>query len=73
MAETTATGTIMTDDKLADAEIGQANTGQAMAFTITLIAIVASIVFFAVGMTVPGGLLLSFPVIMLVRSFLLRR
>jgi hypothetical protein len=70
MAETVATGEIKTRDKLADAEIERARTGQALAFALTIIALGAAIFFFAVHNPVAGGALLSFPVIMLIRSFL---
>jgi uncharacterized membrane protein len=70
MAETAATGEIKTRDKLACAEIEQAKTGQSLAFMLTLIALGAAIYFFAVRNAVAGGALLSFPVIMLIRSFL---
>jgi hypothetical protein len=71
MAETMATGEIKTRDKLADAEIERARTGQALAFLLTIIALGAAIYFFATGDPVAGGALLSFPVIMLIRSFLI--
>jgi len=70
MAETTATGEIKIRDKLATAEIDQARTGQALAFLLTIAALGAAIYFFAVHDLVAGGALLSFPVIMLIRSFL---
>jgi hypothetical protein len=70
MAETAATGEIKTRDKLACAEIEQAKTGQALAFLLTIIALGAAIYFFVVHDVVAGGALLSFPVIMLIRSFL---
>jgi uncharacterized membrane protein len=70
MAETMATGEIKTRDKLADAEIERARTGQALAFLLTIIALGASIYFFAARNPVAGAALLSFPVIMLIRSFL---
>jgi uncharacterized membrane protein len=70
MAETAATGEIKTRDKLATAEIEQSRTGQALAFLLTIVALGAAIYFFAVHNPTAGGLLLSFPVIMLIRSFL---
>src|SRR5262249_11751699 len=70
MAETLATGQSKRADKLADAEIERAKTGQALAFLLTLVAFVAAIVFFTRGEVVPGGLLLSFPVIALIQAFL---
>ena len=54
----------------ADAEIERARTGQAIAALITTIALGAAIYFFAVDNPVAGGVLLSVPVIMLVRAFL---
>ena len=72
MAETVATGDIKSRAKLADAEIERARTGQAMAALITTIALSAAIYFFAVDNLVAGGVLLSVPVIMLVRAFLSR-
>ena len=73
MVETATVGAMRADGRLADAEIEQARTGQAMAFVIASVAVGATIVFFASGTAVPGGLLLSFPVIMLVRALLPRR
>lgn len=70
MAETVSTGAIKTRDKLADAEIERARTGQALAFLLTVIALAASIYFFAAHNPAAGAALLSFPVIMLIRSFL---
>ena len=70
MAETAAIGEIRTSDKLADTEIVAGRQGLALAATLTLIAFVAAIVFFAVGAPIAGGLFLSFPVIMLIRSFI---
>lgn len=70
MAETVATGDIKRRAKIADAEIERARTGQAMAALITTIALGAAIYFFAVDNPVAGGVLLSVPVIMLVRTFL---
>jgi uncharacterized membrane protein len=71
MAETVATGEIKTRDKLADAEIERARSGQVLAFLLTIIALGAAIYFFAARDPVAGGALLSFPVIMLIRSFLI--
>lgn len=70
MAETAATGEIKTRDRLASAEIEQSRAGQALAFLLTIVALGASIYFFAVHDPVAGGVLVSFPVIMLIRSFL---
>jgi len=70
MAEIVATGDIKSRAKIADAEIERARTGQAIAALITTIALGAAIYFFAVDNPVAGGVLLSVPVIMLVRAFL---
>jgi uncharacterized membrane protein len=70
MAETAATGDIRTRDKLASAEIECARIGQSLAFFLTLIALSGAIWFFAIHNDVAGGVLLSVPVIMLIRSFL---
>ncbi len=70
MAESAVTGRIDIDKKLADAEIEQARTGMSLAFILTLIALVAAIVFFAIGKPIAGGALLSMPVVMLIKSFL---
>jgi uncharacterized membrane protein len=70
MAETVTTGDIKTRDRIAQAEIERARSGQALAFLLTIIAMGASIYFFATGNPVAGGVLLSVPVVMLIRSFL---
>jgi uncharacterized membrane protein len=70
MAETVATGEIKTRDRLARAEIEQARTGQALAFVLTIIAVGAAIYFFAADDIAAGCAFVSFPVIMLIRSFL---
>ncbi len=70
MTEKTITGHIDRDDKLADAEVRLATTGQIMAFVITLAALSAAIAFFAAGNAVAGIALTSLPVVLLVRSFL---
>jgi hypothetical protein len=70
MAETMATGEIKTRDKLAGAEIERAKTGQSLAFVLTIVALGAAIYVFAASDPIAGGALLSFPVIMLIRSFL---
>jgi uncharacterized membrane protein len=70
MAETVAIGEIRTNDKLADAEIVAGKQGLALAAALTLIAFIAAIAFFALGDPIAGGLFLSFPVIMLIRSFI---
>lgn len=70
MAETVATGRIENETRLTQAEVETAKHGQAFAFLLTLVAFVASIVFFAVSNIVAGIAFISFPVVMLVRSFL---
>jgi uncharacterized membrane protein len=55
MAETMATGDIKIRDKLADAEIERARSGQALAFVLTLVALGAAIWFFAIRNDVAGG------------------
>jgi len=72
MAETVATGDIKIRQALANAEIERARSGQAMAFFLTLIALGAAIYLFVAGNDIAGGVLLSVPVIMLIRSFLSR-
>lgn len=70
MAETVATGDIKTRDKLAKAEIERGRIGQSLAFLLTLIALGGAIWFFAIHNDIAGGVMLSVPVIMLIRSFL---
>jgi uncharacterized membrane protein len=70
MAETAVTGDIKTADKLADAAIARAKAGQLMAFSLTLVALCAAVIFFVFDKPVAGGVLVSVPVIMLIRSFL---
>ena len=70
MAETAVTGDIRTRDKVADAAIARARAGQIMAFSLTLIALCAAVLFFVFNKPVAGGVLVSVPVIMLIRSFL---
>ncbi len=70
MTEKSITGHIDRDNRLADAEIEISKSGQSMAFVLTLIALIASIVFFAKGNALAGGLLIGLPVVLLVRSFL---
>ncbi|MDR2986391.1 MAG: hypothetical protein LBV34_16270 [Nocardiopsaceae bacterium] len=72
IAEKSITGTIDTADKLATAEIEMARKGQSIAFGLTLVAFVASIVFFALCNSVAGAAFLSVPVVMLIRSFIHR-
>lgn len=70
MTERTVTGHIDRDDKLAAAEIEAASTGQVMAFLLTVLAMIAAVVFFAVGNDIAGVAFLSVPLLMLIRSFL---
>jgi uncharacterized membrane protein len=59
--------------KLVDAEVLTAKRGQIQAYSLALIAFAASITFFALGIPVAGGILLGFPVIVLISAFLNRR
>lgn len=68
--EKTATGQIDTSEKLATAEIEIARQGQALAFVLTVIALVASVYFFIRRDNVAGVAFLSVPVMMLIRSFI---
>lgn len=70
MAESDTTERAALDRKLADAEIENARGGRNQAYSLTLTALVAAIVFFALGNPVAGAVLLSMPVVMLIRSFL---
>ncbi|GAA4298294.1 putative membrane protein [Actinomadura luteofluorescens] len=70
MAETGATGTSKREDKLAEAEIERAKQGQAIAFTLTLLSFIASIVFFLFKQSIPGMAFISFPVLMMIKAFL---
>lgn len=72
MTERSVTGKLDIEDKLAIAEIETAKIGLSLAFALTLLAFVASVVFFALGNDIAGGAFLSFPVFMLIRSFIVR-
>jgi uncharacterized membrane protein len=72
MTERSVTGKIDIDDKLANAEIETAKMGLSLAFALTSIAFLASVIFFAFGDRVAGVAFLSFPVLMLIRSFIPR-
>lgn len=72
MTERSVTGKLDIEDKLANAEVETAKMGLSLAFALTLLAFVASVVFFALGNNVAGGSFLSFPVVMLLRSFIVR-
>ena len=63
---------ISTADKLVDAEIKAAKRGNDRAFALTLVAFLASIVFFSLGNAVAGVAFVSVPVVMLIRSFITR-
>lgn len=72
MAEATTSKAADTDALLAKADAELSNQGLNLAFMITLIALIASIVFFALGNEVAGVAMVSLPVVMLVRSFITR-
>ena len=61
------------DDRIVNAELADGRRGQTWAIILALICIAASIVFFARGNLVAGGILLSPPVLLLIGSFLSRR
>jgi len=70
MAEKDISSRIDRADRLTNASIKTASRGQLAAISLTFVAIVAAIVFFAVGNVVAGGILVSLPVVMLVRALL---
>jgi hypothetical protein len=72
MTERSVTGKIDIEDKLASAEIETAKIGISLALGLTLLAFTASVVFFALSNRIAGLAFLSFPVAMLIRSFLFR-
>jgi uncharacterized membrane protein len=72
MTERSVTGKIDIEDKLASAEIEAAKISISVAFGLTILAFAASVTFFALGNRVAGLAFLSFPVVMLIRSFLFR-
>lgn len=72
MAETATTGEISLQRRLTDGELEAAKSGQGMAFFLTLVALVMACVFFALGNRWAGTAFVSFPVIMLIRSFITR-
>lgn len=72
MTERSVTGKIDIEDKLASAEIETAKIGISVALGLTLLAFAASVVFFALSNRIAGLAFLSFPVAMLIRSFLFR-
>lgn len=69
MTEKVATGHIDNETKLISAEIESARTGLAIASVLTLIAMSAAIAFFAMGNALAGAAFISFPVVMMIRSF----
>jgi uncharacterized membrane protein len=72
MTERSVTGKIDIEDKLASEAIVNAKVSISAAFGLTLLAFAASVVFFALDNRVAGLAFLSFPVVMLIRSFLSR-
>lgn len=70
MTEHVLTDSGKTLDKVADAEIETRKRGQWMAYSLALISITASVVFFALGKSAPGYVLLGLPAVLLVTSFL---
>jgi uncharacterized membrane protein len=72
MARKSLTGHLVIADKLTTAEIKAAKRGQDRALALTLIAFIASIVFFSLGNSVAGVAFVSVPVVMLIRSFITR-
>jgi uncharacterized membrane protein len=61
------------DDRIVDAQIKEGDRGQKWAIGLALICIAAAIVFFAIGNSVAGGILLSPPVLLLIGSLFPRR
>lgn len=72
LTERVLTGKIDILEKLANKEILAAKIGIIVAFGLTLLAFAASVAFFALSKQVAGLAFLSFPVVMLIRSFLFR-
>ncbi|MDX2527845.1 DUF2335 domain-containing protein [Streptomyces europaeiscabiei] len=70
MAEVATTGHIETAKKVADAEIEATQWGMRFAFTLTILAMIASFVFFVRGDEIAGAAFLSFPIAMIVKSFI---
>jgi len=70
MTERVVTGKIDIEDKLASKAIDDAKIGLSAAFGLTVLAFAASVVFFALDNRIAGLAFLSFPVVMLIRSFL---
>jgi hypothetical protein len=72
MTELAVTGKINNESKLVDGIVRDANKGTNLAFGLTVFAFAAAVVFFALGDRVAGPAFLSFPVGMLIHSFLVR-
>lgn len=70
MAEQSAEARTSSLTAATSAEIRYRRSGQLFAYSLALLALVPAIVFFALGNNVAGGILLSVPVLLLVRSFL---
>jgi uncharacterized membrane protein len=70
MTEHVLTASGKTLDKVADAEIETSKRGQWMAYSLALISIGASVVFFALDKTAAGYVLLGLPAVLLITSFL---
>lgn len=70
MAEKDLEGKLEQDRKITDATIGQSRAGLFIAASLSVIALGASVGFFAVGDTIAGGILLGMPVAVLIKSFI---
>lgn len=68
----TVTAQVRAQQTLVEGEIEGSKQGVFLAFVLTLIAVIAPIVFFAVGNNIAGGALLGIPVVMLARAFITR-
>jgi uncharacterized membrane protein len=69
MAEVAAKGQHEIHLRLADEEISGSKQGRWMAYSIAVAAVLAAIAFFATGIEVGGGFMLSLPVVLLIQSF----
>lgn len=72
MTERVVTGKIDIEEKYANGEIRNADKSLNLAFGLTLLAFAASVVFFVLVNQVAGVAFISFPVLMIIRAFLLR-
>jgi hypothetical protein len=72
MTERSITAKIDITDKLANAEIETARTGQATIIGLTILSFAAAAVFFALGNQMVGIAFASFSVLMSIRPFLTR-